>query len=332
MAKDPIRTLVRQLDRRRFRAHVRKLASFQTRYWSTAGNEAARDWIQQKLESFGYEVERHEFTASGRNGDEPPKQVENIYATKIGSVHPENMYIVSAHMDSFNAQSADQSFAPGANDDASGTALVLEVARVLGSADVTADTSIRFILWNAEEIGLVGSRAYVQDRRSVQGVESPPGSGEYPEPRWLGIIQHDMLLYDHGMPGVTGGQPADRQIEAADIDIEFDADETFGGAAIELAATLLTAKARHAARYPAEVGQFMQSTDSVSFAPYCPAVSVRENERRNEIGQGSDPQWHKNSDVVATYRDEDFRLGFTALQMTTAAVAMLTGVRIGEGR
>ena len=85
------------------------------------------------LESYGYEVHRQTFTASGRRGNMDAKDIDNIYVTKIGTENPDRMYIVSAHMDSFNSQSEDQSFAPGANDDGSGTALVLELARVFAS-------------------------------------------------------------------------------------------------------------------------------------------------------------------------------------------------------
>ena len=37
-------------------------------------------------------------------------------------------------------------------------------------------------------------------RQALQGKENPPGSGRYPEPKWLGMVQHDMMLFDHGMP------------------------------------------------------------------------------------------------------------------------------------
>src|SRR3989449_2764721 len=80
--------------------------------------------------------------------------------------------------------------------DALPISLVMEVARVLSSPDVETDRSIRFILWNNEETGLHGARAYVDQRKDRQGKEDPPGSGRYPEPKWLGLIQHDMMLFD----------------------------------------------------------------------------------------------------------------------------------------
>jgi hypothetical protein len=70
--------------------------------------------------------------------------------------------------------------------------------------EVTTERSIRFALWNHEEYGAAGSRAYVPQRKELQGKEDPPGSGKYPEPRWLGMIQQDMMLFDHGRPRTDG--------------------------------------------------------------------------------------------------------------------------------
>ncbi len=107
------------------------------------------------------------------------------------------MYIVGAHMDGHG-------WGEAANDDGSGTALVMELARVFSGPDVQTERTIRFALWNNEETGMNGARAYVAQRQALQGKEDPPGSGKYPEPKWLGMIQHDMMLFDHGMPRADG--------------------------------------------------------------------------------------------------------------------------------
>src|SRR6516162_5799361 len=122
---------------------------------------------------------------------------EEVYCTKVGTTHPEEMYIVAGHMDGIG-------WGEAANDDGSGTALVMELARVFNSPDVQTDRSIRFALWNNEETGLNGARAYVEQRQALQGKERPAGSGQYPEPKWLGMIEHDMMLFDHGMPRADG--------------------------------------------------------------------------------------------------------------------------------
>ena len=148
------------------------------------------------------------------NLEEPTNgERSQVYCTKAGAARPGEMYILGAHMDGHG-------FGEAADDDASGTALVMELARILSAPDVQTAVSIRFALWNNEETGLNGSRAYIEDRRERQGLEDPPGSGRYPEPRWLGMIQHDMMLFDHGAPG-PDGEVGPHQRREADINIEF---------------------------------------------------------------------------------------------------------------
>src|SRR5207302_11064115 len=107
-----------------------------------------------------------------------------------------------------------------ANDDGSGSALVMELARVFSGPDVVTDRSIRFALWNNEETGSNGARAYIAQRRDLQGKEDPQGSKRYPEPKWLGMIQHDMMLFDHGMPREDGTVSTEQRPEA-DVNVEF---------------------------------------------------------------------------------------------------------------
>ena len=126
-----------------------------------------------------------------------PGARQNVYCTKVGSTRPDEMYIVGAHMDGIG-------WGEAANDDGSGTALVMELARIFSMPGVTTERTIRFALWNNEETGLNGARAYVAQRQALQGKEEPAGSGKYPEPKWLGMIQHDMMLWDHGMPRADG--------------------------------------------------------------------------------------------------------------------------------
>ncbi len=90
---------------------------------------------------------------------------EEVYCTKIGATHPEEMYIVGAHMDGIG-------WGEAANDDGSGTALVMELARIFSSPDVSTERSIRFVLWNNEETGLNGARAYVAQRAAFKARRS----------------------------------------------------------------------------------------------------------------------------------------------------------------
>lgn len=249
-----------------------------------------------------------------------PGEREEVYCTKIGTTHPEEMYILGGHMDGIG-------WGEAANDDGSGTALVMEVARVLSSADVKTERSVRFVLWNNEETGLNGSRAYVEQRQSLQGKEDPAGSGRYPEPKWLGMITHDMMMFDHGMPHADGTMSKEQRPEA-DVNIEFQSNSKFAAEAQALAWTFERANEKYATDYPAAVSGHMTNTDSSSFMDVVPSLSLRENERGTQIGSGWDPQWHQPTDMYKTYSDADFRLGLNAAQTTLAAVAELAGAKV----
>ncbi|HKB63009.1 MAG TPA: M20/M25/M40 family metallo-hydrolase [Burkholderiales bacterium] len=243
-----------------------------------------------------------------------------VVCTKIGSTRPGEMYIVGAHMDGIG-------WGEAADDNASGTALVMELARVLNSPDVRTERSIRFALWNNEETGLDGARAYVAQRAALQGIEDPPGSGRYPEPRWLGMVQHDMVLFDHGMPRADGTLSAEQRPEA-DVNIEYQSTSKLADQAMKLAFFFRDANENYATDYPAAVGHHMTNTDSTPFMDFAPAITLRENERGMQIGAGWNPHWHQPTDRYSTYSDKDFRLGLNAAQTTLAAIAQLAGAAL----
>ena len=249
---------------------------------------------------------------------------EEVYCTKIGRRHPDQMYIVGAHMDGIG-------WGEAANDDGSGTALVMELARILSNPQVTTDVSIRFALWNNEETGLNGARAYVDQRKDLQGIESPKGSGRYPEPKWLGMIQHDMMMFDHGMP-LKDGTLSKQQRPEADINIEYQATSKYADAAMSLAHRFQLADDRYATDYPSNVGPHMTNTDSTPFMDATPSISLREIERGAQMGSGWDPQHHQPTDVYSFYSDDDFRLGLNAAQTTLAAIAQLSGATLSPTR
>jgi Zn-dependent M28 family amino/carboxypeptidase len=78
-----------------------------------------------------------------------PGDREQVFCTKVGTAHPQKMYIVGSHRDGIG-------WGEAANDDGSGTALVMEPARILGAPGVQTGRSIRFVLWNNEETGWLG--------------------------------------------------------------------------------------------------------------------------------------------------------------------------------
>ncbi len=251
-----------------------------------------------------------------------PGERQQVFCTKIGTTRPNEMYIVGAHMDGLGKGEA-------INDDGSGTALVMELARILHMPGVTTDVSIRFILWNNEESGLNGAWAYVNQREELQGMESPAGSGRYPEPKWLGMIQHDMMLWDHGMPSADGSVSRDQRPEA-DVNIEWQENSKFAEQSMKLALALKLSADRYTTHYPATLGPHMTNTDSRPFQDRIAAVSLRENERGMQTGAGWNPHWHQPTDVFSTFTDKDFLLGLNAAQVTLSGIAQLAGAKISK--
>jgi len=298
---DPIRTLVGRLEFEHYKAHIKGLAQFGDRMQGTPRNRNAIDWLEKQLRSFGYtNVERQRFMS----GSGP---LENIYATKTGTATPGEMYIVSAHMDGRGGGEA-------ADDDASGCAVVLELARVLAMPDVRTNRSVRFIFWNNEEFGMDGSGTYAHDRAALQGTSG--------EPKWLGVIQHDMMMFDHGMP------PGAKQSPKADINIDYQQDSKMAAASAKLAAALQAANRSYAPDYPATIGTNMAGTDSIQFEDVVASISVRENERVTGIVRGSNPNHHEPTDKYENYSEEDFRFGFNTAQTTLGGLGQLAGITL----
>ena len=107
-------------------------------------NDKAADYIEQKLEYYGLDVYNQSFSSSGRN----------VYGILPGTEFPNQSWMICAHYDDMPSGST----APGADDNASGTAAVLEAARVLSQESFPY--TIIFALWDEEEQGLVGSDYY----------------------------------------------------------------------------------------------------------------------------------------------------------------------------
>jgi hypothetical protein len=74
----------------------------------------------------------------------------------------------------------------------------------------------------------------------------------------------------------------------------------------------------------------MTNTDSAPFQDLVAAISLRENERGTQVGNGWDPHWHQPTDLFATFSDKDFRLGLNAAQTTLGAVSQLAGATLAK--
>jgi hypothetical protein len=147
--------------------YEKALFGFDSKHISRPGNHKASEFLFNTYKSFGYEPEYQWFDPSTRlrvvpssSRDEPRAALDgktaNVVATLRGTVDPDVVYVVSSHYDSVEA-------GPGADDDSSGTAALLEAARVL--ADHPLPATVIFASFTGEEGGLLGSREFV--RRAV---------------------------------------------------------------------------------------------------------------------------------------------------------------------
>jgi hypothetical protein len=180
---DPqVAAALRQVSAARIRANIEKLASFGTRHTLSAadpeavrsgrGIGAAREWIKQEFESYSracggcLTVEFQSFTQPPAERVPQPTEIVNVVATQRGT-DPANagrIYVVTGHYDSRNSDPLDATGdAPGANDDASGTAVSLECARVLSQYRFPA--TIVFMAVAGEEQGLFGSHHFARTAR-----------------------------------------------------------------------------------------------------------------------------------------------------------------------
>jgi hypothetical protein len=140
------------------------LEAFQTRYIWTDSIDSARDWIVQKFLSWGYtDVSTQKFWWGGG-------WHYNVMAVKQGYAEPDKTIVVGGHYDSitYGQDPGPLYFAPGADDNGSGTTTVLELARVL--ANVPLRKTVIFMAFSAEEVGLVGS-AYAAQQFANSGTD-----------------------------------------------------------------------------------------------------------------------------------------------------------------
>ncbi|GAB4323488.1 MAG: hypothetical protein Kow0074_15760 [Candidatus Zixiibacteriota bacterium] len=130
------------------------LMNLQTRNVFTAENDLAQAYLESKFLSFGYtDVKTDTFDVFG-------SPAHNVICTKTGTTEPDKVIVIGAHYDSYNTQSDPLVFAPGADDNGSGTVCVLEIARAL--ADIPTNKTIIFVAFDGEEYGLYGSEYFAQ--------------------------------------------------------------------------------------------------------------------------------------------------------------------------
>ncbi|HXS00940.1 MAG TPA: M28 family metallopeptidase [Pyrinomonadaceae bacterium] len=171
-----IANIVREIDARNIEATIRKLVSFGTRNTLSEQNDpnrgigAARDWLYAEFVKAAaasgdrMTVEKQSYEQAKAARVPQPTIVTNVVATLKGTQSPDRIYVVSGHYDSMCNTPVDAKCdAPGANDDASGTAAVLEMARVMAKYEF--DATIVFMAVAGEEQSLLGSTHFAEQAK-----------------------------------------------------------------------------------------------------------------------------------------------------------------------
>jgi len=129
---------------------IQQLQSYGNRYTGEKQCEAAQ-WAAERFKQYGLQVKLHYYDFKG-------KTWPNVIAQVTGTKHPDKMIMLLAHVDSISDDPANG--APGADDNASGVAVLLEIARILKMSPL--EYSVFFCIFTNEEQGTQGSKAYAK--------------------------------------------------------------------------------------------------------------------------------------------------------------------------
>ena len=132
---------------------IQSLQDFETRFLFAPTRDSVAGWIKAQFLRWGYTdvvIDSFEYDNTWQ---------KNVIATLPGTYAPDKINIVGGHHDSYSSGDP-MIFAPGADDNASGTSAVLEIARVLKETNYQPESTIKFITFAAEEYGLWGSKDY----------------------------------------------------------------------------------------------------------------------------------------------------------------------------
>jgi len=151
-------------------SNLQHLQDYNTRNAYTSQSVLAQNWIKSQFESYGLTTSLFDFTMPGGPAS------DNVIAIKTGTVYPNEYIIMGSHYDSYSYSGN----APGADDNASGTCGIMEIARILAPYDF--NRTIIFCAFSGEEYGLYGSEAYASWCES-QGMDI------------LGYLNMDMVGY-----------------------------------------------------------------------------------------------------------------------------------------
>jgi hypothetical protein len=182
-----VQDFINQVSQTQYNEYLQTLQNFGTRNSRTAQCDSAAVWIYNTMQSFGLTVSYDYFTLS-------TMQKRNVIGQRLGTLHPDSIVFITAHYDATaGSPGSPEPVAPGADDNASGTACVLECARIL--SQYSFDKTIRFCAFAGEEQGLVGSNHYVQTLQ--QASAHVVGSFNWDMIAWSGAdpLPSDLIIY-----------------------------------------------------------------------------------------------------------------------------------------
>jgi len=150
-----VQAVVDRLSRQTLEAALTHLTSLPTRLSTSPQYGQVSTWARKTLGNLGYRVRFQKIAVGGKSS-------RNVIAERPGQAPhgSRGVVVVTAHLDSINLAGGAGAPAPGADDNGSGSAGLLETARILADSDGRND--LRFILFGGEEQGLFGSRRYVE--------------------------------------------------------------------------------------------------------------------------------------------------------------------------
>ena len=162
-----IREMMDQVNMDSLQATVQYLQDYQSRIWNSDNAFAASDWIAGRMAALGLEVEQQPFYANTWLGS--GQAAPNVIGIQRGTLYPDVYVVCGSHFDSFSFDAYySGGICPGADDNATGVASVLESARIMTQYEF--EYSIIYCAYGCEEMGLYGSEAYAA-RCQQQGME-----------------------------------------------------------------------------------------------------------------------------------------------------------------
>ncbi|UCF68448.1 MAG: M20/M25/M40 family metallo-hydrolase [Acidobacteriota bacterium] len=262
---------------------IQTLQDFGTRYSLTSQCDDAADWIFTTMVDYGLEVSYEEFQFAG-------KTLRNVVGRLEGSLYPDDVLIVGAHYDS--TSESPLTYAPGADDNASGVAGVLEAARIL--SQYRSESTIEFICFGGEEQGRLGSK---------HNAAEAAGAGK----NILGMVNLDMIGY--------WPESSDRELDIGKNEASSWLADVAENAALTYASIPVHNWPDTGVCYDDQVSYWEQGYDAIVLMDCYEA-------HLDPGGSGeSTPHYHRTSDTISTL---DLAQTTEAVRTTVAAMALLS--------